>query len=569
MSHNNIGALLSQTGDFAAARGSFVQALEIQQRLADASPSSAELQREVAMSHNNIAAMLSRIGDLAGAFASCGKALAIQQRLAEANPSVTAFQLELARSHYNIGILRQQTSDPAGALAAHGQALVIRQKLADANLSVTEFQQDLANTDENIGNLLSATGDMPRAGEAHARALAIRQRLAEANPSVIDFRADVANSLTDLGWLLLKAGKPAKAIDYFSREEAIRQALARANPNVPSFRDSLANCETNSATVLLRLGKPAEARAHCEHAVVLREALVRAEANVPEYRKNLAESLLRFGQARQAAGDIAGASADWKRAVALLKSVSALDGEYVYYYAGCHALLSSIAGLTGTGVVVGERETHAERAMALLHQAAGMGYRNAGAYRTETALDPLRSREDFRLLMLDLAFPKDPLVRDPLMLTVSKAVRPAARAIASSVTRWAGDLTGDASRMLKAAGAINFALVRIDLATVRSMRRLGLLRWASGDAAGAISDTRRAAALFDKLRSRGGVSTSPCWWATERREQVERSKMQVRQGEPDHRLSLAYLSGSSNSLQSPFAHVNERRRGFVHGIDRR
>ncbi len=66
------------------------------------------------MSHNNIGAMLSRTGDLAGARAACGKALAIQQKLADANPSVTAFQIELARSHYNIGIVLSQTGDPSG-----------------------------------------------------------------------------------------------------------------------------------------------------------------------------------------------------------------------------------------------------------------------------------------------------------------------------------------------------------------------------------------------------------------------------------------------------------------------
>jgi hypothetical protein len=36
------------------------------------------------------------------------------------------------------------------------------------------------------------------------------------------------------------------------------------------------------------------------------------------------------------------------------------------------------------------------------------GYRDADAYRTEDALDPLRGREDFKLLMMDLAFPVEP-----------------------------------------------------------------------------------------------------------------------------------------------------------------
>jgi hypothetical protein len=37
-----------------------------------------------------------------------------------------------------------------------------------------------------------------------------------------------------------------------------------------------------------------------------------------------------------------------------------------------------------------------------------MGYRNAPAWRTEPARDPLRSRDDFRLLMMDVAFPAEP-----------------------------------------------------------------------------------------------------------------------------------------------------------------
>jgi hypothetical protein len=39
-----------------------------------------------------------------------------------------------------------------------------------------------------------------------------------------------------------------------------------------------------------------------------------------------------------------------------------------------------------------------------------MAYRDVDAFRTETALDPLRERDHFRLLMLDLAFPTQPFV---------------------------------------------------------------------------------------------------------------------------------------------------------------
>ena len=49
--------------------------------------------------------------------------------------------------------------------------------------------------------------------------------------------------------------------------------------------------------------------------------------------------------------------------------------------------------------------------MAVLRQAVTMGYRNPDAYRTESALDPLRNRPDFQALMMDLAFPTEPFAR--------------------------------------------------------------------------------------------------------------------------------------------------------------
>jgi hypothetical protein len=50
--------------------------------------------------------------------------------------------------------------------------------------------------------------------------------------------------------------------------------------------------------------------------------------------------------------------------------------------------------------------------MAMLRGAVEMGFRNASAFRIEDALDPLRARIDFRLLMLDLSFPAQPFDRN-------------------------------------------------------------------------------------------------------------------------------------------------------------
>jgi hypothetical protein len=69
-------------------------------------------------------------------------------------------------------------------------------------------------------------------------------------------------------------------------------------------------------------------------------------------------------------------------------------------------------GRPGSGVPAAEATTEAEAAMALLHEAVGLGYRSPDAFRTEAALDPRRARADFRILMLDLSFPAQPIDRN-------------------------------------------------------------------------------------------------------------------------------------------------------------
>ncbi len=75
------------------------------------------------------------------------------------------------------------------------------------------------------------------------------------------------------------------------------------------------------------------------------------------------------------------------------------------------AALASPAGRAGSGVSADAAAGKADAAMALLRRAAAMGYRSSDAYRTEDALDPLRDREDFRALMMDLAFPEPVFAR--------------------------------------------------------------------------------------------------------------------------------------------------------------
>jgi serine/threonine-protein kinase len=455
-SYQRIGILLGETGDTAGALAAFHKALGIWQRLADANPGVTRYQEELALGYFGLVVHLSRKGDLAGARMNCSKAQALQQKLAdlhpgdmqvkqqlaaisngfgpilfemgdtvgavsayrkamrifeelaEANPSVAQFQRDLAWTQNSLGFTLGQAGELTAARAAYEKGLAIRQKLADASPSIIDLQFELATTHSNIGFLLSRIGDLAGATSAYTKTLTILCKLADANPKVIHFQYALAQGLANLGWVLVRSGKPADSIPYFSREEVIWKTLAESNPSIPDYKTGLGNCQTNTATVLLRLGRSAEARALCERAVEVRDVVVSAHARIPRYRKELAESLLRRGQARRAEGDDPGAAADWSRAVDLFKAVPAMDGEYVFYYAATAACLSALAGRPGTEKSDTTRETEAENALALLRRAIDLGYRDPVTFRTETALDPLRGRADFRLLTMDLDFPAEP-----------------------------------------------------------------------------------------------------------------------------------------------------------------
>ena len=77
----------------------------------------------------------------------------------------------------------------------------------------------------------------------------------------------------------------------------------------------------------------------------------------------------------------------------------------------CHAALAGLAGRARSGVSAAEGEEEARASIEWLRRAVAMGYRNGSELRVESALDPLRSRDDFRLLMMDLAMPFDPFDR--------------------------------------------------------------------------------------------------------------------------------------------------------------
>ncbi len=383
---NNVGSLLlTIAGRASDSEAAFRQAMAIKQKLADDNPAVAEFRHDLALGHRNLGEVLHQAGRAAESEIEYREALAIDQKLAEENPTVSEFRGNLADGHSSLAMLLHQMGRSAEAQAEFHKAMSIRQKLADDNPTVTKLQSDLARSRHNLGYILAESG-MPQEAEPQYReAMAIQQKLANDNPTVPGFRDELANNDIDLGLLLAETDRPTEAETIERKAIALYQKLSDDNPKAPGYKVGLSGAFYYLGDVIRALGRPAEAREEYERAIAIHEKLVKENAN-PWYRSLLAHSLRRHGLALRELGDTNGGTADTRRAMALYDGLASRSAEESFETACCHATL---AGLPGVSAADSERE--ALQATALLKKAVDTGYRNAVAFRSETALNPLRS----------------------------------------------------------------------------------------------------------------------------------------------------------------------------------
>lgn len=103
-----LGGVLVAAGDLKEARRRFEQSLELDQRLAQANPASAEAQRDVSADLSKLGNVLVTAGDLKEARRRFEQSLEMRQRLAEANPASAQAQRDLIVSYVELAIATGQ-----------------------------------------------------------------------------------------------------------------------------------------------------------------------------------------------------------------------------------------------------------------------------------------------------------------------------------------------------------------------------------------------------------------------------------------------------------------------------
>jgi serine/threonine-protein kinase len=409
--YEEVGDLAGRIGSIPEALKVHRQALEVRRALAREARSDPAARADVVRSLTAIGIVLGQLERNDEAIGSFEEARSVLGARVGSGPARDAIAGDLARTWYWTGWMHYRAGRTREALAALKAARAIGEELAAAHPDRMDNQRILSWCHNDIGMVLLQEGKMTEALTAFEASRRVKQRVAEEHPGVAEYRRDLAITHHNIGCVLRESGRLAQALAAHQATLAIQRALAATYPAVTGIQRDLANGLNEAGDVLRLMGRPAEAQASYEQALAILEALYKADPTVSDNHTWLIQGLKGLAATQYAAGRAADAVATWRRAITIGERLRSLYHEPLYYLAGCHAFLGTAAGVPGSGLSAEDGPVELGQAMDVLRRAVAAGYRDVNWMRRDPDLDPLRSRPEFQVLLLDLTFPDDPFAR--------------------------------------------------------------------------------------------------------------------------------------------------------------
>lgn len=341
----------------------------------------------------------------------------------------------------NLGVLQRADGRAQDAKQSYEQALATFQGLVRSHPEIVNHRIGLAKVSYNLGNLFGIDLGQLKEAMAHLeQARAVWQALVQDNPTVGEYRADLAKTCGQIG-ALLRISDPAGSLPNFEQARELLHGLVHDHPDVTRYRADLAMTHYQIGDRQVYFRRFSEALVSFEQARGLAEPLVRETPQNFLMKSQLGAILNGRGQALAALGHFSEAAAAYRQAIPQARQAYGqaptssrlrreLARDLVQDHEGLAETLQSLnqPDEAMRSLCAGceflerlperqrwEQEQFARlssRAIALLRRMIAAGSMNLQQFHNDRSLDPLRSRSDFQMLGMDLAFPADPFRDD-------------------------------------------------------------------------------------------------------------------------------------------------------------
>jgi tetratricopeptide (TPR) repeat protein len=326
---NMLSVTLSEKGDALVARGDVMGALEayqdslaLFQRLGNADPWNAGLQRELCYAYDKVGGALMAQGNLSQALKTFQSSFAIAERLAKAGPSNAGWQHDLSASYERIGDVLMAQGNLTGALKSYQDSLAIRTDLTKIDPSNARWQRGLSVSCISIGDVLMAQGNLTGALKSYQDSLAIGESLARTDPSNAVSQRDLSISYERVGVVLLAQGNLAEALKSYQHTLSIAQRLATANPSNAGRQFDVSVSYEHVGDVLLAQENLAGALKAYQDGLAIRTDLTKIDPSNAHWQRALSVSYRKVGDVLVAQGSLADALSSYKDGLAIAKRLA-------------------------------------------------------------------------------------------------------------------------------------------------------------------------------------------------------------------------------------------------------
>ncbi|MFO0892868.1 MAG: serine/threonine-protein kinase [Isosphaeraceae bacterium] len=328
-----------------------------------------------------------------------------------------------------LGHLQQKSGQPEAALRSFQTA---RDMLEEQVRSETSTDTEARNRDANtyrwdrfsvqhalgeaytaLGTGLDAVSRPAEAICAFQQALATFKALAHDRPNNLLYQIAVPVCLSHLGLSYRSTGRGTEARRSLLEacatwDKIVRDGQDEEKLKVTGNWGHRADSLLFLGWVCQELGREDEARPHFLRAHDIYRELSLAEPEASWFRGGLARCLISLGRMQRQAGRTAEALSSLRQAQAIFESYPHLSPGDRYSLACCRAQMAPILDAGRDATSASEDRRLGDQAMSMLRISTAGTFRSAHIYRTDPNLNPIRDRADFRMFLMDAAFPEDP-----------------------------------------------------------------------------------------------------------------------------------------------------------------
>ena len=304
---------VANLGDTSAASVSYRRALDLRRKLAEANPSDAGLQRDLAASYDSLGDLDVTLGQSDSAITHYQKSRAILERLHSLDPANRPIRSLLTNNYQDLMDLLVNAGKSVEAIELNTKALAISEALAKEDAGNRAAQQNLAAAYSRAGALLTRLDD-PQAGrEQLDKALKIQTQLLAETPDDTHVKRDLSLIYEELGRANIARGDSAGAGEWYRKALAFRRETASADPkNAQAARD-LGYIEMRMGDALLRARQFPQALENYRRALEVFQGLVQKDSSNVLARRDLGLLFEKLGNLQLAAGNQAAALESYLR----------------------------------------------------------------------------------------------------------------------------------------------------------------------------------------------------------------------------------------------------------------